>query len=164
MTVVKIIAIFLPVMIIICWAVYVYAAERLSGSKKKPSAPEYKFAAFEACKHTWKDFPWYLEAHMYPHTCDVIITKPYVCIHCKERRNEILQKNHREFESTEEVFEYVLAFKEEYQDKLQPRAVVEEQIRDMQLVDREALKIAEQIGIIDCDRTSFCESTEQNRP
>lgn len=112
--------------------------------KFQPATPEFK------CSHTWKDFPWYVDVTYYidESMFKLKIMKPYVCIHCKERRDELLLEQTRFETSLKVVEEFEAAAKEEYSDKIMPKAIVEEQIRDMQLVDREALKIAEQLGII----------------
>ena len=42
------------------------------------------------CRHTWKDFPWYLKSTYYSgqSSYDIAIYEPYVCILCKERKDK----------------------------------------------------------------------------
>lgn len=102
------------------------------------------------CKHTWKPFPWY---HTYSYNSNqrwykIEIFKPYVCIHCKESKNERLQMitGHASTDAVAE--EYEAKYVQKYADKMLPIAIVKEMVADMQLVERKKLEIAEQLGMI----------------
>lgn len=98
------------------------------------------------CQHKWKDFPWYIQRDVerdYNSTTYLIrVWQPYVCVKCKERRNESLEtvrvstRNDRD-----RHYERML---EDYKDKVLPIAVVEDMVKDEQLVDREYLRLMEE--------------------
>lgn len=113
--------------------------------KFQPTTPEFK------CSHTWKDFPWYMESTYYidARKLHYTIIKPYVCIHCKERRDEELLDTRIEGISRNEADVVLTDLLKEFSDKIAEKPLVEEMILDMQLVDRKALEIAQQIGIIE---------------
>lgn len=113
--------------------------------KFQPTTPEFK------CSHTWKDFPWYVESTYYTDARKLYytITKSYVCIHCKERRDEMLADRRVEGVSPDEAETIITDLRIEFADKIAEQPLVEEMILDMQLVDRKALEIAKQIGIIE---------------
>lgn len=125
---------------------------RWLAKKKSANKPQFDFTPVEfKCSHIWKPFPWY-EIYDYDddeYLLKIAIYKPYVCIHCKERKDELLQTATAKCYSYASVKgchdEYVSRFA----DKLLPVAVVEEMVADMKLVDREKLRIAEQLGMID---------------
>lgn len=99
------------------------------------------------CRHKWKDFPWYYEGVYYSdtHKLDAKIIEPYVCIHCKKRKDIVL-KNHQRIDiSYDEANEFIEQWIEKYKDHMEDRAIVEDMIHDMQLVDREYLAIAESL-------------------
>ena len=98
-----------------------------------------------ACKHKWKDFPWYYDAR-YNSTEKCLRFKvfgPYVCIHCKERIDRLLFEHNSYYESLEKADDFVTHFKDEYAEQMAEQVVVEDMIADMQLVDREYLRLAE---------------------
>ena len=113
--------------------------------KLQSTTPEFK------CSHTWKDFPWYVESvyHTGARELHYKIIKPYVCIHCKERANQTLCDRVRIGISREESTIILTDLYAEFSDKIAEKPLVEEMILDMQLVDRKALEIAQQIGIIE---------------
>lgn len=100
------------------------------------------------CNHHWRDFQWYIVPHWYKdkHKAVIAIYEPYVCIHCKERQDKLLER----------VVVYDIENAQKYGDALQkvydtydevvPRAMVENSILDTQLVDRQYLKFSEQLG------------------
>lgn len=99
------------------------------------------------CRHKWKDFPWYYEATYHTgHSClKAKIIEPYVCIHCKERKNVVLKET--EITMTyEEAHEFIDNWKKEYRDHMIDEVFVNDMIADMQLVDREYLALAEAIA------------------
>lgn len=95
------------------------------------------------CRHHWKDFPWYYEATYYrdTSTLNFKVIEPYVCIHCKERKNIELFHRSSYYRDRDKADKYVTEFLEEHKDKFQARVITEDQIADMQLVDREYLEI-----------------------
>lgn len=147
--IIKSVAALVAVIVVFCFissiCTYVFIMRRNDDTDANQEPPR------KVCSHTWKDFPWYIESTYYfqSRKLNCLIIKPYVCIHCKERRNETLYDTVRCSLSSEDADVVIEELKNEYGDKLVQKARVEEQIRDMQLVDREALKIAQQIGIIE---------------
>lgn len=114
----------------------------------KPSKPEF-VPTFEnlKCNHTWKPFPWYCESIHYTDTnkLDIQIYKPYVCIHCKEVNRIRIERYERYINSSRDADEALTVLLLDYENNLKPRAIVEEMIADMQLVDEVKLKIAEEL-------------------
>lgn len=108
-------------------------------NKKKKTAP----VAPTPCRHKWMDFPWYYEAKYMKDTkfFRAKIIEPYVCIHCKERKNIVL-KEISSYISLKDANDVIESWQKTYKDKIQDKAIVEDMINDMQLVDREYLAIA----------------------
>lgn len=100
------------------------------------------------CRHHWKDFPWYYEATYYKDTyrLEAKLIEPYVCIHCKERKNVTLKEHQRVNLSYDEANELIDEWREKYKNYMEDRAIVEDMIHDMQLVDREYLAIVESLA------------------
>ena len=109
---------------------------------KKPKVVEPK-----VCRHKWKDFPWYYEAAYYQNynQFKASIIEPYICIHCKERKNVILCERNDSC-SLEKAREIIDSWKQKYKDQMLDKVLVEDMIADMQLVDREYLAIAEALA------------------
>ena len=107
--------------------------------KRKKVEEEYK------CRHTWKDFPWYYEATYYRghRLLKASIIAPYVCIHCKERHNEILKSVEYSEYTYEQAKAVIDGWIEKYGDHMKDEVFVREAIADMQLVDREKLALYE---------------------
>lgn len=118
----------------------------LFGKKKKieqvtpPKAKE--------CDHKYRDFPWYIESKFTRSTTyygarfdyNIKIMEPYVCIHCKKRKDVLLQEfsaSGVSYETYENTFNQIC---NRYKDHLKDKAVIEDMINDMQLVDQEYLK------------------------
>lgn len=104
--------------------------------RKKKEQPPSK------CNHHWQDFPWYVESTYNRDTQLLIvrITKPYVCIHCKKRKDVVLLDRNAIFNTFEEANEWFNDIMEPYNEYTEPRAIVEDKIANMQLVDEEYLK------------------------
>ena len=95
------------------------------------------------CNHKWKDFSWYItiekEENFFKKTYIVRVYEPYVCIHCKERRDEVI---------FERVFKYDLDMRNCVKDlqeryfQIKPIIEVNDEIADFQFVDRHYLAIA----------------------
>lgn len=96
------------------------------------------------CKHKYRDFPWYLTAVQNHSGCTISIIEPYVCVWCGNRRDVVLHELFKDSSMyknlTKEATSTIKYFEEIYKDQLQPRAVVEDQINDMKLVDRDYLR------------------------
>lgn len=128
---------------------YVYARKSESIAERKPDVT---LEPKKVCKHTWKDFPKYIDA-MYnidTRSLRVETVKPYVCIHCKERMDKVLDVKNRLGISYEDASDWAENVKKENGVQM-THALVEEQIADMQLVDQEALRIARQLGVFQDD-------------
>ena len=104
--------------------------------RKKQKQPEKNI-----CIHKYKDFSWYLNCYeesdaYYTYQCEVIA--PYVCVKCKERRNEIL--NSYGFRTKNEMWNCAKELEKQFPDHIKPLLIVEDEIKDMQLVDQEYLE------------------------
>ena len=99
------------------------------------------------CQHKYKDFPWYdiSKYNIDTKTLRVDIYKPYVCIHCGYRENILLESIQRIGISFEEALEVRKEFCSIYDDKLQCKAIVEDMINDMVLVDKKYIEIYEKL-------------------
>ena len=103
--------------------------------KEKPQPPP-------QCDHKWQDFPWIIHGLYDPvcHCVRVTITEPYVCIHCGERKDVTLYNKTKIATSQDKADDIYMKVYETYKDHIEDKAVVEDMIADMQLVDREYLK------------------------
>lgn len=99
------------------------------------------------CQHKYKDFSWYLinsyDGTGYFH-CEIV--EPYVCVYCKKRINKTLEEYQRHHFSANEAIEFVEKLHEQFPDKIKPKAVVEDEINDFILVDRDFLKVYDYIN------------------
>ena len=91
------------------------------------------------------DFHWYIEGEYRAHPpgmFSIRIIEPYVCVWCGDRKNQVLQEIVREgnMASKSEMVEVTKSLMDTYGDKIRPRAFVEDEINDMQLVDRDYLR------------------------
>lgn len=98
------------------------------------------------CDHRWKDFDWIIIYNDFPINRKVSyeIRKPYVCIHCKERKEVCLEVGEFQAITPEDVKKGIKKICDKY-PKISPIATVQDQIYDMQLVDRDYLRIASQV-------------------
>lgn len=110
--------------------------------KKKKPAPT--VITPPPCKHKWQDFPWIIRFYFDygKGTLKVEIWEPYVCIYCKERKNRKLVEDWYTDVPSEQIDKLMAEYKEKYKEHCQNEAIVEDQINDFQLVDREWLEIA----------------------
>lgn len=99
------------------------------------------------CKHKWKDFKWYidvkLDGNYTKYNYGVCIYEPYVCVHCKERKD--VELSTQWFPSIEKARGYLTEICEKYEDYLGDKVIIEDEIHDMQLVDREYLDAYEKL-------------------
>jgi len=115
----------------------------------KPSCP-----SSSKCDHKYREFDWYIESSfsVVGHkrgeevgNLDTRIYKPYVCIHCKHRKNVVLKEMTRVGVTWREALEENSVLAKSHADKIRPKPEVEEEIADFQLIDREYLKIAQSL-------------------
>lgn len=95
------------------------------------------------CNHKWKDFKWYYDA-TYNYSSNALtctIYEPYVCIYCKQRKDVKLEEWTKAKISFEDAQKEVEKIKEKYYDYLGPKALIEDEINDFIMVDRDFLKI-----------------------
>ena len=98
------------------------------------------------CNHKYREFPWYkyMTYNTDSNSMSLVIYKSYVCIHCRKRKDVELYHTDRVDLSWEEALKVSDEYKERYKGKLMDYALVEEQIADFQLIDREYLKLAQE--------------------
>lgn len=97
------------------------------------------------CSHKYRDFHWYIEGEYQAHPptmFEVRVVEPYVCVWCGHRKNQVLQTVTREgtYATKSAMMDITQSLMETYQSKIRPRAFVEDEINDMQLVDRDYLR------------------------
>ena len=97
------------------------------------------------CSHKYRDFHWYIEGEYRAHPptmFEIKVIEPYVCVWCGHRKNQVLQTVTREgkYATKSEMMNVTQSLMETYQGKIRPRAFVEDEINDMQLVDRDYLR------------------------
>lgn len=114
--------------------------------KKKHKQTNIVIPKTPECDHKYREFPWYKSMTYYTdsNSMNFVIYKPYVCIHCRKRKNVELVNIDRVNLSWEEALKVSDEYEERYKGKLVYSALVEEQIADFQLIDREYLKLAQQ--------------------
>ena len=107
------------------------------------------------CVHKYREFDWYKQTSMEilgynsnhePHGRSTVkIYKPYVCIHCKNRKDILLDETTRADITWTELKELDDEISKRFEKWLKPQAVVEEEVSDFQIIDREYLKLAQQL-------------------
>lgn len=100
------------------------------------------------CHHKWRDFDWYIETNWERYYNSSLgrfsakIIEPYICCWCKERENHVLSKVSMDHVPHEELDKVISDWKTEYKDRIRGRAVIEDEIKDMQqAIDRQYLEI-----------------------
>lgn len=114
-----------------------------------------KYQSAEAqpeCGHKYKDFPWYVDMaySQYDASGTLRVYEPYVCIYCGNRMDKQLHRF--EFKGSSDKFmKYCAKFMASHADQIEERVIIEDQINDMILVDREHLKYYELLrgGIVE---------------
>ena len=96
------------------------------------------------CDHKWVDFDWYMTSDVDGRYVSYNIYEPYVCIHCKARKDVELDSESFTMPSNQEAWELLDDVRKKY-PKIKDRAFVEDEINDMQLVDREYIKYASMV-------------------
>ena len=98
------------------------------------------------CNHKWKDFPWYIESSLFDNGNFLVeIIEPYVCIYCKKQKNIVLKKITRSNITRSRADELICELEEKYKDHIKDEAIVNDMINDMILVDREYLRLYEEV-------------------
>lgn len=104
------------------------------------------------CPHTWKDFPWYMRGEWITYGVGqqngeftLKISEPYICVHCKKRKDVDLLNLTKMNISLKEANDILDTYEKRYKDELKPIPVVEDMINDYILVDREKLEIVEKL-------------------
>jgi hypothetical protein len=113
-------------------------------SRKKKVEETPKVIEPRPCQHKYKDFPWYTDGTYNENTkvLDVSIIEPYVCIHCGHRKDVVLDHFSRIFGKFEEAEKFYDDFQDgKYTNMIEKKAVVEDMINDMVLVDRQYIEI-----------------------
>lgn len=115
--------------------------------RKEPKEPAEPVISEVKCPHTYKDFPWYMESQYDRGTCVLHfkIIEPYVCLHCGDRQNIILEKGDRYVTTYKEACSVTDFIYDQHKDDLRQKAVVEDMIHDAIYVDREKLDILERL-------------------
>ena len=114
--------------------------------KRKDSVPVPYTPPEKTCDHKWKDFNWFIAYDDIPVNGVVTYTiyEPYVCIHCKELKEVILETGQFRARGMEDVEKKINKIREKY-PLIKPIAIVQDEINDLQLVDRDYLRIASQV-------------------
>ena len=94
----------------------------------------------QECNHKWIDFPAFIrENHnTYDNTYTIQVIEPYVCIYCKQRKNETIWY---EEGKCYDVINKINSIKKELSKHnfIKPSIVVEDMVKDFQNVDRDYL-------------------------
>ena len=100
------------------------------------------------CNHKWRDFDWYIitdykakdDSKVGEFTAELI--EPYVCCWCKKREDHVLSRIEATNIPYKEIDNQIKEWKTEYKEHIRGRAIIEDQIQDMQRsIDREYLDI-----------------------
>ena len=89
-------------------------------------------------KHHWQDFPPYIIYDIDDSHYDIKIVEPYVCLDCKERKDEVL--THISAQGSrcyKEGMDQIQQLKEQYYGFIQDRLIVEDKIKDIINIDNE---------------------------
>lgn len=106
---------------------------------KKESTKQY-VSPTPKCKHKFQDFPWYVEGEEGNNTWyHLVIKEPYVCIYCGERYDKILWEIKR-YGNHNEAIQSLQEINESFKDRIKHRAIIEDMINDMKLVDPQYLQ------------------------
>ena len=108
-------------------------------NKKKKEEPE-------ECAHKWMDFDWYITTDHIANSdrYRVRIMEPYVCVHCKARKDVVLAMSSTPL-TAREVEGWIEYHEKQYGDKIKPVALVEDAIHDALLVDRDYINSYKEI-------------------
>lgn len=109
--------------------------------------PQLQSPPKRVCDHKWTDVQdesgdcWYMEYDIEDRTLSYAIYQPYVCIHCKARKDVLMESSNVSFSKKSEAWEELQEVEKRY-PQIRPRALVEDKINDFQLVDRDYLRYA----------------------
>jgi hypothetical protein len=90
------------------------------------------------CEHKYKDFRWYLTWNITPSHYHIYIKEPYVCIYCGNRIDKVLTEY--EGDNGNGGYKLVKELREKFPNQITSREIIEDEINDMILVDKEYLK------------------------
>lgn len=116
--------------------------------KKKVETSEYKP---RTCDHKWTDIRidgeecWYVDSILDGNKVQYSIIEPYVCIHCKQRKDVVLAQQTTSFTTKTAAYDYYDKLRKDLKKQypqIKDRAIVEDKISDVQLVDRDYLRVA----------------------
>lgn len=106
---------------------------------RKPKTQEEPKPIVIPCRHKYRDFQWYIENKVYNSgNWEIQIIEPYVCVHCGDRKNQLLTEISGH--GRDKLAQNMARLREIYGENIQPRAFIENEISDMQLVDRDYLR------------------------
>lgn len=94
------------------------------------------------CFHTWIDFPWFIRHNWTPYNygdkgiSTLSVYEPYICVHCKERKDVLLCQETEDAISAKRHWEKLREWEEKYKDHAKPRPVVEDMINDAIYIDK----------------------------
>ena len=80
----------------------------------------------------------------YSYSCQELTIKiyePYVCVYCKERRDELLNRITLYEVKRKDLYAILNEIEKKYAAIIKPRPIVEDMVKDEQLVDRQHLDI-----------------------
>ena len=112
--------------------------------RRKPGTPQ---PPIRECDHKWTDIKidgdecWYIDFTIDGRNIDYSIYEPYVCIHCKKRKDVCIESEVYHEDSNKSAWKRYRDIRELY-PQIKERAVVEDAVNDLQLVDRDYLRIA----------------------
>lgn len=97
--------------------------------------------------HEWRDFPPILDYSWRGQSGDSVISikEHYVCIYChKIETKTLLERTYTGYDQ-DYFFDVIKELKKEYKELLKPQAIVADMINDAIMVDRQKLKIWDQL-------------------
>ena len=116
-------------------------------SKKQSEAIPYSVIPQEQKhEHKFQDFPWYIEYdiktgdYQSKNILTYKIIEPYVCIDCGTRKDIVLEQREITGCSYSAMKALINKVNENYFDRIKPRAIVEDMINDLKMVDVNHLK------------------------
>lgn len=95
------------------------------------------------CAHKWRDCEyWYMEYEWNASVFKYKIFEPYVCIYCKRRDDKALESGTEPITSSRSADDIIQWLYDRF-PAIRPRAVVEDAVNDMIMVDREHLRMVD---------------------
>lgn len=121
--------------------------------RKNTSTTEVEQPVLPPCLHTWKDFPAYIKEHYEgSYECTGLNSKsilsviePYVCVHCKERKDITLYTETETNLTRSQHNAKREKWEQQYAKIIQPRIIVEDMINDEIYLDPVKLEIVDKL-------------------